>query len=139
MSELSLTVVTWHQLLAFGLAALIIIAIPGPSVLFVIGRALAYGRAVALCSVLGNSLGLLARRWSSWRSGSARSCAESLVVFTAIKLAGAAYMIWLGVQALRHRRAIHVEPDARRPPAIAAGTARCGRGSWSASPTRRRS
>ena len=52
MSELPLAVVTWHQVLAFGLAALIIIAIPGPSVLFVVGRALTYGRPVALSSVL---------------------------------------------------------------------------------------
>ena len=48
-----------EQLLAFGVAALVLIAIPGPSVVFVIGRALAYGRGVALCTVLGNSLGLL--------------------------------------------------------------------------------
>jgi threonine/homoserine/homoserine lactone efflux protein len=51
-------VVSTGQVLAFGLAALIIIAIPGPSVLFTIGRALAYGRTVALLSVVGNSLGL---------------------------------------------------------------------------------
>jgi threonine/homoserine/homoserine lactone efflux protein len=52
-----MTVVTTHQLLAFGLAAFIIIAIPGPSVLFVIGRALAYGRSVALLSVLATASG----------------------------------------------------------------------------------
>jgi len=46
-------------MLAFGLAALILIAIPGPSVVFVIGRALSYGRGIALASVAGNSLGLL--------------------------------------------------------------------------------
>ena len=51
--------VSTEQLLAFGVAALVLIAIPGPSVVFVIGRALAYGRGVALCTVLGNSLGLL--------------------------------------------------------------------------------
>jgi threonine/homoserine/homoserine lactone efflux protein len=48
--------------------------------------------------------------------------AESVVVFTVIKLVGAAYMIWLGVQALRHRRALHVEPDKRRP-VLSVGTA----------------
>jgi threonine/homoserine/homoserine lactone efflux protein len=40
--------ITAHQALAFGVAALILIAIPGPSVVFVIGRALAYGRATSL-------------------------------------------------------------------------------------------
>ena len=51
--------ITVDQMLAFGLAALILIAIPGPSVVFVIGRALSYGRGIALASVAGNSLGLL--------------------------------------------------------------------------------
>jgi threonine/homoserine/homoserine lactone efflux protein len=115
MSEIPLAVVTWHQVLAFGLAALIIIAIPGPSVLFVVGRALTYGRPVALSSVLGNTLGL-ACAMVLVALGLGAVVAESVVVFTVIKLVGAAYMIWLGVQALRHRRALHVEPDKRRPP-----------------------
>jgi threonine/homoserine/homoserine lactone efflux protein len=100
--------VTTQQLLAFGLAAFIIIAIPGPSVLFVIGRALAYGRAVALLSVLGNSLGLLTVM-TLVALGLGPVVAESAVVFTTIKLAGAGYMVWLGVQAFRHRRAIRVD------------------------------
>ena len=40
--------ITLDQVLGFGLAAFILIAIPGPSVVFTIGRALAYGRAVAM-------------------------------------------------------------------------------------------
>jgi threonine/homoserine/homoserine lactone efflux protein len=121
MSEIPLAVVTWHQVLAFGLAALIIIAIPGPSVLFVVGRALTYGRPVALSSVLGNTLGL-ACAMVLVALGLGAVVAESVVVFTVIKLVGAAYMVWLGIQALRHRRALHVEPDKRRP-AIGLGTA----------------
>ena len=121
MSEIPIAVVTWHQVLTFGLAALIIIAIPGPSVLFVVGRALTYGRPVALASVLGNTLGL-ACAMVLVALGLGAVVAESVVVFTVIKLAGAAYMIWLGVQALRHRRALHVEPDERRP-AIGVGKA----------------
>ena len=46
------------QLLGFGLAALVLIVIPGPSVVFVVGRAVSYGQRVALASVLGNTLGL---------------------------------------------------------------------------------
>ena len=52
--------VTMHQVIAFGLVALVLIAIPGPSVVFTVGRALTYGRTVALTTVVGNSLGLLA-------------------------------------------------------------------------------
>jgi threonine/homoserine/homoserine lactone efflux protein len=102
--------VTASQLVTFGGAALVIIAIPGPSVLFVIGRALSYGRGVALMSVLGNSLGLLVVMVLV-ALGLGAVVAESATVFTAIKLAGAAYMVWLGVQALRHRRAIHVDVE----------------------------
>jgi len=107
--------VTVSQAVTFGLAALVIIAIPGPSVLFVVGRALAYGRAVALTSVLGNSLGLLTVMVLV-SLGLGAVVAESVAVFTAIKLAGAAYMLWLGVQALRHRRGLHVEDALDRAP-----------------------
>lgn len=99
--------VSGSQLVAFGLAALVIIVLPGPSVLFVVGRALSYGRSVALASVLGNSLGLLLVMVLV-ALGLGAVVAESLVVFTVIKLVGAAYMVWLGVQALRHRRALQV-------------------------------
>ncbi|GAA1741182.1 LysE family translocator [Aeromicrobium alkaliterrae] len=94
--------ITTGQMLAFGLAALVLIAIPGPSVVFVIGRALVYGRAVALATVVGNSLGLLVII-TAVALGLGVVVAESIVVFTVIKLVGAAYLVWLGVQALRHR------------------------------------
>ena len=96
-------VVTADQVLAFGLAAFILIVIPGPSVVFVIGRALAYGQGVALASVVGNSLGLFVVM-GLVAFGLGAVVAESIVVFMVMKLAGAAYLVWLGVQALRHRR-----------------------------------
>lgn len=94
--------ITVDQLLAFGLAALVLIAIPGPSVVFVIGRALAYGRAVALATVLGNSLGLLVIV-GLVTVGLSALLERSVLAFTVVKLAGAAYLVWLGVQAVRHR------------------------------------
>ena len=106
--------VSLAQCVAFGLAAFVIIAIPGPSVLFTIGRALAYGRGVALLTVLGNSTGLLVVMVLV-AFGLGAVVAESLLVFTAVKLVGAAYMCWLGVQALRHRRSIHVTDPAGHP------------------------
>ena len=50
--------------------------------------------------------------------GLAAVVAESLLVFTTIKLAGAAYMVWLGVQALRHRRAMRVDDSAGGRPSM---------------------
>jgi threonine/homoserine/homoserine lactone efflux protein len=99
--------VSTEHLLAFGVAALVLIAIPGPSVVFVIGRALAYGRAVALATVLGNSLGLLVILVLV-AGGLGVVVRESIAVFTVLKLLGAAYLLYLGVQAIRHRRGFEV-------------------------------
>jgi threonine/homoserine/homoserine lactone efflux protein len=107
--------VSLEQVLAFGVAAFVLIAIPGPSVVFVIGRALAYGRGVALASVAGNSLGLLLVMVLV-ALGLGVVVAESIAVFTAMKLAGAAYLVFLGVQAIRHRRGIHVDAESHRSP-----------------------
>jgi threonine/homoserine/homoserine lactone efflux protein len=96
-------VISLDQLLAFGLTALIVIAIPGPSVVFVIGRALAYGPPVALASVLGNALGLLTVV-ALVAVGLGAIVAESITVFLVLKLAGAAYLVWLGTEAVRRRR-----------------------------------
>lgn len=94
-----------NQLAGFAVASLILIVIPGPGVLFVIGRALAHGRAVALASVAGHAAG-------NWvvavcvAFGVGAIVERSAAVFTAIRLAGAAYLIWLGVQAFRRRHAL---------------------------------
>ncbi|GAA1546824.1 LysE family translocator [Nocardioides humi] len=80
-----------------------LIVIPGPSVVFVVGRAVSYGQRVALSSVAGNTAGLFVVM-SLVCLGLGAVVAESQLVFTVIKLAGAAFLVWLGVQALRHRR-----------------------------------
>jgi threonine/homoserine/homoserine lactone efflux protein len=89
-------------------------------VLFTVGRALVYGRGVALLTVLGNSLGLLVVSVLV-ALGLGAVVAESIVLYTVVKLVGAAYLCWLGVQALRHRTAVHVE-DPAAPAATLAGT-----------------
>jgi threonine/homoserine/homoserine lactone efflux protein len=103
------------QLLGFGLAALVLIVIPGPSVVFVVGRAVSYGQRVALASVVGNTLGLFLVM-TLVAVGLGAIVAESVVVFMVIKLVGAAYLVWLGVQALRHRREMRVATTAPRSP-----------------------
>lgn len=95
------------QLLGFGLAAMVVIIIPGPSVVFVVGRAVSYGQRVALASVVGNTIGLFVVM-SLVCLGLGAIVAESMLVFTIIKFAGAAYLVWLGVQALRHRRELRM-------------------------------
>lgn len=95
--------VSTDRILAFAAMSLLVIVIPGPSVLFVIGRALAHGRRTALATVLGNVLGsyLLV---AAVALGLGSLVERSATVFLAVKLAGAAYLVFLGVQAFRHRK-----------------------------------
>jgi threonine/homoserine/homoserine lactone efflux protein len=96
------------HLLAFTAAAAVIVAIPGPSLLFTIGRALSVGRRDALLTVLGNGLGLAAQVVGI-SLGLGALVAASAVAYTGLKLVGAAYLVYLGVQAIRHRRSISDE------------------------------
>jgi len=102
--------VPWPNLLAFLLASALLIVIPGPSVLFVLGRSIALGRRGGLLSVLGNALGMLPAI-AAVALGIGALVAESVVVFTIVKVIGAAYLVFLGVQAIRHRRQ-RAMPDA---------------------------
>ena len=95
-------VVPPESLLAFIVAAVVLIVIPGPSVLFTIGRALALGRIGGLLSVLGNALGLLPVI-GLVAIGVGGIVARSVVLFTIVKVVGALYLMFLGVQAIRHR------------------------------------
>jgi threonine/homoserine/homoserine lactone efflux protein len=90
------------RLLAFAALSLLLIVIPGPSVLFVVGRALAQGRRAALTTVAGNTLGayLLVLAVAV---GIGSVVARSVLLFTALKLAGALYLVYLGARAWRQR------------------------------------
>ena len=97
--------VTGTQVVGFAVTCLIVIAIPGPSVLFVIGRALAHGRRTALASVAGNAAGVQVVAISV-ALGIGTLVQRSDLVFTVVKLAGAGYLVWLGIKAIRHRRSL---------------------------------
>lgn len=91
------------RLLAFAATAFALIVVPGPSVLFVIGRGIALGRRAALASVLGNAAGAYLQVVAV-AFGIGAVVERSVLAFTVVKLAGAAYLVYLGAQALRHRR-----------------------------------
>ena len=93
------------QVAAFAAAAFILIVIPGPSVLFVVGRALADGRRTALASVAGNAAGLEVVAVCV-ALGIGTLVERSALVFIVVKLAGAGYLIWLGIRAVRQRRGL---------------------------------
>jgi threonine/homoserine/homoserine lactone efflux protein len=91
-------------LAAFLLASLVLSITPGPGVLYIVARTLAQGRKAGLASVAGVALGNLGNAAGA-SLGLAALFAVSSVAFTVVKLAGAAYLMWLGVQALRARPA----------------------------------
>jgi threonine/homoserine/homoserine lactone efflux protein len=95
----------------FLLTVFVLIVVPGPSVLFVVSRALALGRRAALATVVGNAAGL-AVQVAMVALGVGAIVAESATVFTAIKLVGAAYLIVLGVWVIRDRRRLSTIIDA---------------------------
>jgi threonine/homoserine/homoserine lactone efflux protein len=90
--------------LTFALTALVIIVIPGPSVLFIVGRALAEGRRVAVVSVVGNTVGEYIQVVAV-AFGIGTLAERSVTLFTTIKLLGALYLVYLGLRALRGRSA----------------------------------
>jgi threonine/homoserine/homoserine lactone efflux protein len=103
------------HLVAFAIASFILIVIPGPSVLFTVSRALAYGRKVALTTVLGGAAGSFTAA-AAVAIGVGAIVQTSAVVYSVIKFAGAGYLIFLGVQAIRHRRALRAAFEARADP-----------------------
>jgi threonine/homoserine/homoserine lactone efflux protein len=91
------------HLLAFVVAAFVLIVAPGPSVLFVISRALTLGRRAALATVVGNAAGCYVQVVAV-ALGIGVVVERSILVFTVIKVAGAAYLTFLGVRTIRSRR-----------------------------------
>jgi threonine/homoserine/homoserine lactone efflux protein len=93
------------HLLAFTITAFVLIAIPGPSVLFVVSRAIVLGRSAGVATVTGNTVGAFAQVVAV-AFGIGPLVERSVALFTVLKLAGAGYLIFLGVQAVRHRRSL---------------------------------
>lgn len=90
-------------LLAFVVAAFVMVVIPGPTVLFTIGRAMALGRMGGFLSILGTAIGSIVLVVAV-ALGVGTLIAQSAVLFTIVKVLGAGYLIFLGIQAIRHRK-----------------------------------
>jgi threonine/homoserine/homoserine lactone efflux protein len=93
------------HLIGFTLASLVIIVVPGPGVLFVIGRALAHGRRTAFATAAGHAVGNYVVA-ACVAVGLGALLQRSAEVFTVVKLAGALYLVFLGVQAVRRRHSL---------------------------------
>lgn len=91
-----------ENLLPFIAFSLVIIAIPGPSVMFAISRALVLGKRGAVLTVVGNGIGVLVQALAVAVGLGVLIQANDLLMH-AIRLAGAAFLVYLGFTAIRHR------------------------------------
>ena len=94
--------------IAFVLASLVLAVTPGPGVAYIVARTLAQGRAAGLVSVAGVAAGNLGNALGA-SLGLAALLAVSSTAFAVLKWAGVAYLMWLGVQALRRPRSDDLE------------------------------
>jgi len=90
------------RLAGFAFVAMIVIAVPGPSVLFVVSRGVALGRRAAVITAIGNEAGMVVQVVAV-ALGLGAIVERSVLVFTVLKLMGACYLVFLGFQAIRHR------------------------------------
>jgi threonine/homoserine/homoserine lactone efflux protein len=92
------------RLIEYIIAAMIIILAPGPSVLFVIARAIAWGRKVAVFTVAGNVTGAFFLS-SLVAFGLGPVLSRSDLAYSAVQWGGGLYLIYLGIDAIRKRKA----------------------------------
>jgi threonine/homoserine/homoserine lactone efflux protein len=100
--------------LLFAAASLAFLAIPGPSVFYIVTRSLAQGRRAGVASVLGVQVGGLVHVVAA-AFGVSALIASSAAAFTIVKYAGAAYLIFLGIKKLLSRGEQELEPEPRGP------------------------
>lgn len=93
------------RLLAFAITGFIVIVIPGPSVLFTVGRALSSGRRVAFFSLTGNSFGVYVQTVAV-AFGIGTLAEDSVTAFTVVKLIGGCYLLYLGARTFRARKSL---------------------------------
>ena len=102
-----------EKLTLFILSSLLILVIPGPAVLYIITRSISQGRAAGIVSVLGINLAALSYTVAA-AFGLSAILLTSVLAFNIVKYAGAAYLIYLGIQQLLSKpklETIHIQPD----------------------------
>ena len=98
----------------FLLTALVVVLAPGTGVVYTLAIGLGRGRTAAIWAALGCTFGIVPHLAAAVL-GLAAILHTSAVLFTAVKLAGVAYLLWLAWQALKEGGALAVRADAGRP------------------------
>jgi len=98
------------QLLFFISAALVLLAIPGPAVLYIVGRSIGQGRNAGFVSALGIGVGTLVHTAAA-AVGLSALLVSSARAFSVVKYLGAAYLVFLGIQRLRGKESLLTSTD----------------------------
>lgn len=109
-------------ILQFAIATFVIAVTPGPDMTLFVGRALAQGRAAGFACMLGAMTGIVVHT-TMVSLGLSALVVASPTAFWALKCVGAAYLVWLAVQALRHGSAFSPDIRATRGSGLAANWA----------------
>ncbi len=99
--------------LQFLITALVVVLIPGTGVIYTLAVGLGQGRRAAVAAAFGCTLGIVPHICAA-ALGLAALLHTSALLFTLLKLAGVAYLMWLAIQALRAGGTLHVRADTRR-------------------------
>ena len=100
-----------HDFSVFLLTGIVLNLTPGPDTFYILGRSMAQGRGAGVASVLGISTGSLVHTFAA-AFGLSALLAASASAFLAIKLAGAAYLVYLGARMLFGRTSATTIPAA---------------------------
>jgi threonine/homoserine/homoserine lactone efflux protein len=102
------------SLALFTAAALVLLLVPGPAVMYILTRSIDQGRAAGLASVLGVHLGTTVHVAAA-ALGVSALLASSSTAFTVVKLAGAAYLVGLGLRRILGRERVETVADGPPP------------------------
>jgi len=102
------------NLVAFAAAAFVLIAVPGPNMIYLLARSVSDGRRAGLLSALGIETGTVVHTAAA-AIGLSALLASSATAFTVVKYAGAAYLVYLGLRTLMAREDLHTAAGGEPP------------------------
>jgi threonine/homoserine/homoserine lactone efflux protein len=107
---MSVSVVSFNVVLLVALASVVLVAIPGPNVIYIATRSLGQGRRAGVTSAFGVETGALVHLTAA-TVGLSALIRSSPVAFDVVKYLGAAYLIGLGVRVLVRGQPLELEPS----------------------------
>src|ERR687888_1098079 len=106
-----------HDLVVFLLGSIVVTVVPGPDMALVTRQVVTRGRRAAQVTIVGNLSGLVVHA-TALAVGLSALLVASATAYSVVKFAGAAYLVFLGVQSLRQARRTRAATNATLPPRV---------------------